>query len=704
MVWRPLSAMSPRVIQATVAVEDERFYLHPGVDPLSVARACLTNLRRRRVVSGASTITMQVIRLLRPRPRRLKAKLIEAFRALQLERELSKNEVLELYLNVAPYGGNCIGVEAASLRYFGKSARDLTLPEAALIAGLPQAPSRLRPDRRATLAKRRRDHVLDRMLTEGVVDADEHRQAKATPVTLAPPGALPFEAPHFARMVRRRRPAGGRVRSTLDRRIQGLCLRALREGVDRLRPGATNGAVVVIENRPAAVRALVGSCDFFSGADAGQVNGAMAPRSPGSALKPFVYALAFDAGAVTPASVLADIPCAVGEYRPRNYDRRFHGLVSAREALAASLNVPAVRLLGRVGEAALLRRLRRSGITTLDRPAGRYGLALALGSAEVTLFELTNAYAALARLGVYRPARLVESAPPARGERVFSEGAAWLLADCLSDTLRLEAKGLWRPGRRMAWKTGTSNGRRDAWTVAFTPTYTVGAWIGNFDGRPARELVGFEAATPVAAKIMAGLTVGAPGPWYPRPASVIERQVCSVSGAPAGEHCAVTRRAFGLRGVSLASCRVHRRIDVDAETGARLCRFCRKGRARRAETREVWPPDVGAWLREHEPSRPLAPPHFAACRHAATTDGRLRVTSPVAGREYLLDVGSPAGGRKLLLNAVATSGPLYWFVDGAFFKSVVTSRPTFWPLRRGAHRITCVDGAGRGATVAFAVK
>ena len=704
MVWRTLSAMNPRVIQATLAVEDERFYRHPGVDPISVARACLTNLRWRRVVSGASTITMQVIRLLRPRPRRLKAKLIEAFRAIQLERIVSKGDVLELYLNLAPYGGNCLGVEGAALRYFGKSAKDLTLPEAALIAGLPQAPSRLRPDRRPALARRRRDHVLDRMLIEGFITAEEHKLAVATPVALTASGAMPFEAPHFTQMIHEARPAGGRVRSTLDRRLQGICLDALREGVGRLRPGVTNGAVVVIENRTAAVRALVGSCRFFNEEDAGQVNGATAPRSPGSALKPFIYTLAFDAGAATPATVLADIPCVIGEYRPRNYDRVFRGVVSAREALTASLNVPAVRLLRRVGGEAILRRMRRVGITTLNRSAGHYGLALALGSAEVTLLELTNAYAALARLGVYRPARLIEPDPGAPGERVFSEGAAWLAADCLSDTSRLLTKGLWRPGRRMAWKTGTSNGRRDAWTVAFTPTYTVGVWLGNFDGRPARELVGFEAAAPVAATVLERLTVGAPGPWYPRPASVGERRVCSVSGAPAGEHCAATRRAFFLRGARSAPCAVHQPIEIDDATGARLCPFCRRDRKRRVETREVWPPDLSAWLCQHEPSRPLAPAHFAGCLHAAMADTPPRVTSPVADRTYMVDVGSPVGSRKLLLSAVATSGPLYWFVDGAFFKSVATSRPTFWPLRRGAHRITCADASGRSASVAFVVK
>jgi penicillin-binding protein 1C len=425
LFWVGLDEVSPHLIEATIAVEDERFYRHPGVDPIAVMRAAWTNLRSRRTVSGASTITMQVMRLLERRPRTLCNKAIESFRALQMERILSKKEILEIYFNLAPYGGNLVGPETASLSYFGKHARDLTLGEAALLAGLVQSPSRFRPDRHAERAQRRRDHVLERMQTCGCISREQLEVGLKETVALTPRIPFPFEAPHLAEMLHRRNASETVLRTTLDRRIQTLAETAVREGVDSLRhEGISNGAVVVIENETAAVRALVGSCNFFSEEDLGQINGATAARSPGSALKPFIYALAFDEGLITPKSILADVPANYTGYEPQNFDHLYRGPVTAREALCASLNMPAVGLLGRVGQKRCYSLLKELGLTTLRQDADRYGLSLALGSAEVNLLELTNAYSTLARLGESRPYRLLETQPVAPGRRVLSEGAA----------------------------------------------------------------------------------------------------------------------------------------------------------------------------------------------------------------------------------------------------------------------------------------
>ncbi|MFW6162381.1 MAG: penicillin-binding protein 1C, partial [Planctomycetota bacterium] len=534
--WTGLEEVSPRLVEATIAVEDQRFRSHPGVDPLAVLRAVGQNVRHRRIVSGASTITMQVIRLLTPRPRTLRSKVIEAFRAVQLERRASKEAILEHYLNRAPYGGNLLGAEAASLAWFGKHACDLSLAEAALLAGLPQAPSRLRPDRHPERAKARRDHVLERMAACGFVSDEHLRVARRQPVAVRR-SPFPFEAPHFARLVRRRYPGRGELHGTLDRRVQRLAEETVREAVAALRPeGVTNAAVVVIENRTAAVRAMVGSCDFHAEADDGQVNGAVAPRSPGSALKPFTYALAFQRGLATPDTVLADVPASYTGYEPENYDHAFRGPVPAAEALRDSLNVPAVRLLAQVGHRPLHRFLRRLGLATLTRPADHYGLALTLGSTEVTLLELTSAYATLARLGVHRPYRLLETEPVPEGRRVLDAGAAWLVADALCEADPL-AGARSDDELRMAWKTGTSYGHRDAWTVAFTPAYTVGVWVGNFDGRPSGALVGIRAAAPVARTLMDRIAGEAGSPWFERPPSVATRPVCPVSGLPPEPHC-----------------------------------------------------------------------------------------------------------------------------------------------------------------------
>ena len=707
LIWRSIHNISPRLLQATIAVEDERFYLHPGVDPVAVARACLSNVRRCRVVSGASTITMQLMRLLRPRPRRLSAKIVESFRAIQVERLMDKREILELYLNLAPYGGNLIGVQAASLRYFGKNADDLTLAEAALLAGLPKSPSRLRPDRRPARAKLRRDHALRRMLGQGFISAAECLRALAEPINVTTAPAFPFKAPHVTQMALGLRPGLAELRTTLDPQVQGICETALRRGVARLRPEVTNGAGVVIENRAAAVRALVGSCDFLSVDDQGQVNGATAPRSPGSTLKPVVYALAFEQGVAAPDTILADTPCGFTGYEPRNYDRSLRGPVTGRDALVESLNVPAVRLLNRVGVKVAFRAFKRLGFASLKRSADHYGLALTLGSAEVTLLELTNAYAALARLGVYRPCRLLETGSAAPAARVISEPAAWLVADILSDTGRLPEEASWKleRGRRVAWKTGTSYGHRDAWTVAYTPEYTVGVWVGNFSGRAAGALVGLRAAAPIALDIMGRLSRCREMTWFKRPAAVETRVLCSVSGMTPGPHCKTFRRGLRIRGVSPSqACPVHTAVAIDAETGARLCPLCRKGRKHRVEVREVWPAGIAAWLREREPGRDLAPPHFTGCPRALDTCVGPRILSPVAGQTYLAVQDSPAGGPKLLLKAVATAGRLFWFVDGALFASADPSQPTAWPLRRGVHKVVCSDPAGRSSSVVFKVE
>ncbi len=708
MFWTDLGGISPRLVEATLAAEDGRFWSHPGVDPLAVARAAWDNATRGRTVSGASTVTMQVMRLLEGRPRTLRSKIVESFRALQLEGRMTKREILAWYLNLAPYGGNLVGAGAASRAWFGKPADDLTIGEAALLAGLPQAPSRLRPDRHPERARARRDWVLGRMVAHGFITEADRDVALREPLPAAR-RPFPFEAPHAAELVRRRNPGASVLRTTLDPGVQGLAERALRDAVRALRPrGVTNGAVVVIDNRAAAVRALVGSADFFAADDAGQVNGATARRSPGSALKPFTYALAFERGLCGPGTVLPDVPSVFGAYEPENYDGRHLGLVPARLALAASLNIPAVRLLEGVGTASLHALLRDAGLTTLRDDPARYGLALTLGAPEVTLLELTDAYAALARLGVRRPARLLETDPLLPGRRVLSAGAAYLLADVLTDTDRLGGRPVWKTPRaqaRMAWKTGTSYGHRDAWTVAYTPSHTVGVWLGNFDGRASRALVGIEAAAPVAARILDRLEEESPA-WYATPRGVERVPLCAVSGLPPGPACGDTTRELVFTDrLPREPCPVHREIRVDAGTGARVCAGCAAGRACGRRVVERWPADVAAWLRLHQPGRPLVPGHLPGCARAAAAEPPPTILAPAAGQAYVLEAAADGGAPgRLMLKAAARGERVYWFVDGAFVAEADPLEPVFWPLRRGAHTIVCAGASGRSRSVVISVR
>lgn len=519
-----LNRLDERFVKATLAIEDRNFYKHPGVDFLAVVRSSFLNLTNGRIISGASTISMQTVRLVEGRKRSFLNKIIEMVHAVRLEQLYTKDEILKMYFELAPYGGNIHGVRAASLRYLNKEPGDLTLSESALLAGLPQSPSRLRPDRHPARAKIRRDRVLRAMLDYGAINNKDYVQAVSEPVVVGH-YEFPKKAPHFSLYVKARADQEKVLHTTIDEGMQGFAEQALKNAVERLKEqGVTNGAVVIIENKTGKVRAMVGSADFMSVADQGQVNGALARRSPGSALKPFTYALALETGRYSTRTLLDDVPSRYAEYMPRNFDKKFRGKVSLREALVDSLNIPAVEVLDDVGYRLLHELLRESGLKTLSPNPDRYGLSLTLGSPDVRLLELTNTYAMLGRLGVYKPFTVSEGAGDAPGRRLLSDGAAYIVADILSDDLRLQAGGLYRDAKqspRIAFKTGTSYGQRDAWTFAYNPEYTIGVWLGNFNGKSSKALVGLEVATPVAVLIFDWLYANKTLVWYTKPEMVI---------------------------------------------------------------------------------------------------------------------------------------------------------------------------------------
>ena len=516
-----LDELNPDFMKATLAIEDRNFFKHRGVDTGAIIRAAFQNFANGRRISGASTISMQTIRLLKSRPRNFLSKIIEGVHAIRLEMLYSKEDILRMYFELAPYGGNVNGIKAAAWKYYGKSPKDLTLSESALLAGLPQSPSRLRPDRFPERALKRRDRVLASMVREGIISQDRLKLAFLEPVAVGN-YPFPFKTPHFAQMVKERA-QDGFVKTTIDSNLQQFAESVLKGAVlDLQTQGVTNGAIVIIENRTGKVRALVGSANFFDKEDSGQVNGALALRSPGSALKPFTYALGLGSGLYSTETIIDDEPSRYAEYIPKNYDQKFHGPVTLRDALVQSLNIPAVEVLESVGHVKLYDLLKEAGLTTLTKDPDVYGLSLTLGSPEVKLLELANAYAALARLGVYKPYQVLEDGEGS-SRRILSEGAAYLITDILSDDTRLQSIGLYRNDKtaaRVAFKTGTSFGQRDAWTFAYNPEYTVGIWLGNFSSRSSKTLVGIEVATPVAFKIFDWMYLNKSAPWYSMPKTV----------------------------------------------------------------------------------------------------------------------------------------------------------------------------------------
>ena len=489
------------IVKAVIASEDGSFWSHSGVRPLSILRAACQNVFYRRRISGASTITMQAVRLIRPHPKTLWEKWKEAVRAAKMERTKTKEWILSQYLNRAPFGSNFVGIEAAAQGWFGKGAKELGLGEAAMLAGMVQAPSRFRPDRGYEKAIKRRDYVLGRMLELGVADEMQVEAAKSVrPVVKRAP--RPFRCPHFCDWVVATR--SGDITTSLNADIQMACERAV--------SGTTNAyssAVVVLRVSDGAVVAMAVSGDYFD-PNGGQVNTALTPRPAGSTLKPFLTALAMERGAVTPSDRLMDAPVSFKGYRPANFDGRYRGAVTVREALVESLNVPFVLMLRELGVEAFGETLRTLGFAQLGVTDEDAGLGMAIGNVEVSLLELASASAVLARGG----------ALPS-GEQVFSPGACYLVSDMLSGAERSSAAlghvaDVVLP--RFAWKTGTSSAYRDAWTVLWNPEYVVGVWCGHKSGGFGdKALVGAKAAAPIAWGIARQLYPRGEGPWFAEP-------------------------------------------------------------------------------------------------------------------------------------------------------------------------------------------
>jgi penicillin-binding protein 1C len=484
--------VDPRFLDALLAYEDKRFFTHRGVDPVAMGRALFQLITHGHIVSGGSTLTMQVARLLEPREQRsLSAKLRQAVRAVQLEHALSKDEILRLYLTLAPYGGNLEGLRAASLAYFGKEPRRLTLGEAALLVALPQSPEHRRPDRYPVAALAARNRVLDRIAGRGIFGPDEIAHAKTEPMPDARK-PMPIIAPQAADEAIAAAPASTSLRLTIDRALQTRLEELAHDRVQSLGPDMS-AAIVVIDNATGEIMARVASPDYFDERRAGQVDLTRAVRSPGSALKPFIYGMGFEDGLIHPETLIDDRPIRFSDYAPENFDLTFQGTVTVRRALQQSLNVPAVCVLEEVGASRLVARLAEAGAPLMLPPEEAPGLALGLGGVGVRLVDLTMLYAGLARQGTVAP--LVEQLglPPAQPRRLIEPVAAWYVGNVLLGTPPPENA----LGGRIAFKTGTSYGYRDAWAVGFDGKRTIGVWVGRPDGAPVTGLMGRTAAAPI---------------------------------------------------------------------------------------------------------------------------------------------------------------------------------------------------------------
>ena len=708
---------------AITTFEDRRFRFHPGVDPLALVRAAITDLRRGRVVSGGSTLTMQVVRLARKgRPRTLFEKAVEAVLAVRLTLSLSKNRVLGLYAAYAPFGGNTVGLDAAAWRYFGRDARLLSWAETATLAVIPNAPSLAYPGRNRDLLLSKRNRLLDALRQRGLIDPLTADLAKRELLPPAPE-RVPMLAPHLVARVRaerqpRRFRAGDAshwVRTTLRLSVQerltevlGRHRRVLAEN------GAFNAAALVLDVPTGEVLAYAGNQWPPGAGEHGEhVDVVPAPRSTGSVLKPLLFASMLEAGEVLPTQLVPDVPTHIGTFHPENFDREYSGAVPAAQALARSLNVPAVRMLRAYGVDRFCAVLRRLGIATLDRPGEHYGLALILGGAEGTLWDVTGVYAGLARSALAPTARAARGAffaPkyewPVRREGIASPlgpAASYLTLRAMLEVERPGDDLAWRSfgsSRKIAWKTGTSYGFRDAWAVGVTPRHAVGVWVGNADGEGRPGLTGHSAAAPILFDVFDTLPGG---PFFSVPAEgLVDVEVCARSGMRVGPQCEARRAelvpAAGLDSPPCSFCRL---VHTDGTGQWQVHADCEPVEAIRATAWFVLPPAMEVHYRRfHADYRP-PPPFRPDCRAAvgASGSGSLSFVYPREGAAVLVPLEMDGSAGRVVFEAAHRdkAARVFWHLDDEYLGETLDVHQMALAPRPGPHVLVLVDE--RGETV-----
>jgi penicillin-binding protein 1C len=705
----PLQEISPELRQATLLYEDRDYYRHPGVDPLALMRAFWSTYIARERPVGASTITMQVARLRwRLQTRSLPGKLVQILRALQLSRHYGKDEIFEAYLNLAPYGRNIEGIEAASRIYFDKSAGDLSLPEALTLCVIPQNPVKRNPTTAKGFAalKVARDQLFRRW-REIHPEADRFQAFFDLPLKVHPPEDLPFRAPHLVNDLDRRLPPlrRGRIETTIDGDLQSMAERRLADYATRgKRIGIVNGAVAILNHETMEIEALVGSADFWNRAIDGQVNGCAAPRSPGSTLKPFVYGLAMDQGLIHPMTMLKDAPRRYAGFAPENYDRAFLGPMLARDALINSRNVPAAHLQAALRKPGLYELLQTSGVENL-REESYYGLALALGGVEVTMLDLLKLYAVLPNGGLLQPLRLLRDDAVAENPSTpLSPEACYLILDILRHNpppVRPDLPGQQYTGPQIAWKTGTSHAFRDAWAVGVSGPYTVVVWIGNFDGSGNRAFVGRKAAGPLLFEIFHNLANGrtwrATGHLNPGLLNLQKVAMCADTGDLPGRYCPRTTESWFIPGVSpIKVSTVHRAVPIDRKTGLRACRP--QPGVTEMQVYEFWPSDLQQIFRQAGLALKTPPPFTADCSLDVQSQAGTPpvIQSPVVNLEYRLR-SENLEKAKIPFSAVADGDvrELFWFVDDRYVGSSKAGETFFWSPASGDFVVRVVDDHGR---------
>jgi len=705
--WRmktELNEISPLLRKTIIAKEDKYFYSHPGINPVAMVKAFFKNVFRMKTASGASTITMQVARALEPRKRNIGSKIIETFRAFQLELKYSKREILQMYLNLVPYGGNIEGVKSASILYFNKNPDHLSLAEITALSIIPNRPSSLVIGKNNHLIIQERNKWLKRFADENVFSKKETEDAAAEPLT-ASRATVPHFLPHLSYKLKMRGEVIVPTNIIMNTQIKTEKL--VEDYVRTLRlKNIKNAAVVVINNKTHKVITYVGSSDFHDTTDGGQVNGAAAIREPGSTLKPLLYGLCIDEGLETPKMVVTDVGVNYSGYAPENYDKKFNGYVTVEYALEHSLNIPAVKSLGLLGKDKLILKLANCDFKQVKKDQNKLGLSMILGGCGATLEELTGLFSAFANDGIYIAPSYTQNDTNQVPKKIISAAADYMITDILSRVNRPDFPLNWQATEHMpkiAWKTGTSYGRRDAWSIGYNKNYTIGVWVGNFSGVGVADLSGGNVATPLLFKIFNTVDYDSDAGWFDLPDDCEQRKVCSETGLLPTDHCSNIVMDYFIPMISSTKqCDNWEETMVSADEKISYCKNCVPDAGYKKKWYRIIDPEMQAWMEENKMVYEKMPPHNPNCEKIFK-EGVPVITSPNNNTEYLINKKD----REPLQLTCKTSNDVtkvYWYINNKFYKASSAAEKQFFVPDEGPVKISCTDDKGRNKNIWITVK
>jgi penicillin-binding protein 1C len=698
--------ISPIISKALLAKEDKWFYYHPGVNFFAIFRAAIFNIFSQKRISGASTITMQLARMLHPSPRNYINKCIEIFRAFQLELHYSKDEIFEMYLNKAPYGGNIEGVKAASLLYFNRQPIHLSIAQIALLAIVPNRPVTMRPGKNDDLLLLYRNKWLYKLNDAGVFTSSEINDALKEPLGAKRINA-PQGMPHFSQFVLKKLGDLPTIKTTIRSDFQAKSELLVKNYMNRLKQQFIyNASVIIIDNKTNQIITYIGSPDYNDDAHQGKVDAVQSMRSPGSTLKPLIYACCFDKGLLTPQTIMIDVPENYDGYEPENYDAHFNGRVTVEDALCKSLNMPAVKALQILGKNTMIDKLGKAGCTEIFKQGNKLGLSLALGGCELSLMQLTNIYSIFTHQGIYTPFKYILSDTFQTKIPTISAEAAYMIADILAKLSRPDMPDIYKCNRHLpqiAWKTGTSYGRRDAWSIGFNKNFTIGVWIGNCTGKGVSGLSGAEVATPLLFDLFNTLDYNADGSWIKPPTSLGFRLVCSATGKTPSNNCEHQVADFYIPTVSsMEICNHMVLLNISANEKFSYCQSCCPESGYKSKWYERIEPSLAAYFNQEKIQYTHLPPHNPLCNRVF--DGKPpKISLPINHQQYMIEKQSGQ-----LLELQAQTDPevqqVYWYINDRFLRQAQPNEKVFFEPEAGKVKISCADDKGRSADIEIEVK